>query len=162
MGTARICWPWLLWSFWVAIKDNAALCQRQSYCGKTNLASRDIRGTWSNNLIYVGSNPVTHKFSELFAQQRNPNSSLSFLTIQSKKQGWNSLNDCLSPCFPVFSPILAPNSKKNLFCLGRQKRFLSCERVRKRSRNIGKRAQKYLILIKRSVCQLLFGCIPLW
>ena len=90
-------------------KDNAALCQRQSYCGKTNLASRDIRGTWSNNLIYVGSNPVTHKFSELFAQQRNPNSSLSFLTLQSKKQG---LKQSQRLPQPLFSSIFAYFSPK--------------------------------------------------
>jgi len=37
--------------------------------------------------LVFGSNPVTRKFAELFAEQINQKSSLLFLPMKSKKQG---------------------------------------------------------------------------
>lgn len=40
-----------------------------------------------DDLAKIGSNPVTRKFTKLFAQQGNLKSSLLFLPLKSKKQG---------------------------------------------------------------------------
>jgi len=58
--------------------------------------------------LVFGSNPVTRKFAELFAEQRNPKSNLPFLPLQTKKQGLKQPQRLSQPLlfsiFAYFSP----------------------------------------------------------
>ena len=80
----------------------------------------------------VRVSPPIH-FCPFFAEQRNAKStpeSLPFSWPECGKIGLcSSRFTAPKPDFTVFCPFFAQNARKNLFCLGRQKRFLGWWRV---------------------------------
>ena len=78
---------------------------------------------------FFHSNPAVCCFDNFFAKQRNAKSKTPFCCRQTKKQRLVRSDQPFQPLFwaifTCFCCILPRKARKNLSCLGRQKRFLS-------------------------------------
>ena len=111
--------------------------------------------------MFRGSNPsIPYFFSVLCrAKKRKKYTSIfdRYCVLKTKNRASGRLIDRLKARNCLVSPCFCPKYKKNPFCRGRQKRFLSCERAYKRTKIEVRRYKRNVLSVRQTgICQSLF------
>ena len=92
---------------------------------------------------FIGSNPPSLTLFAFLYRRKEKRFVHRYFHPENEKNGLRgSRSTAPKPDFSVVCPFFAEKAGKNVFCLGRQKTFFSCERARKRCVDRGKKREK--------------------